>query len=109
MDIISPGYFRTLGLPLQHGRDFNERDTESAPPVAIVNEVMARRFWPGEDPMGKLLHPANAGSSPLEVVGVATDGRMQSFREDVRPCFYRPLTQTYMAEMTLIARTLGGP
>jgi putative ABC transport system permease protein len=77
--------------------------------VAIVNEVMARRFWPGEDPIGKLLHPANAGSPPREVVGVVTDGRMQSFREDVRPCFYRPLAQTYMAEMTLIARTPGGP
>jgi predicted permease len=108
-NVASPGYFRALGLPLSRGRDFNERDTESAPPVAIVNEVMARRFWPGQDPIGKLLHPANAGSPPREVVGVVTDGRMQSFREDVRPCFYRPLAQTYMAEMTLIARTPGGP
>lgn len=47
-NIVSPGYFRTLGLPLGRSRDFNERDTESAPPVTIVNEVMARLFWPGQ-------------------------------------------------------------
>ena len=108
-NIVSPDYFRTLGLPLEHGRDFNERDIESAPPVAMVNEVMARLFWPGQDPIGKLLHLADPALPPLEVVGVARDGRMQGFREDMRPCFYRPLAQSYVPEMTLIARTPGGP
>jgi predicted permease len=108
-NIASPGYFRTLGLPLVRGRDFDNRDTESAPRVAVVNEVMARRFWPREDPLGKLLHLAKPGSLPLEVVGVVRDGRMQNFREDPRPCFYRPLAQSYVPEMTLIARTPGGP
>lgn len=108
-NIVSPGYFRALGLPLQHGRDFNDRDTESAQPVAIVNQVMARLFWPGVDPIGKLLHPANPASPPVQVVGIARDGRMQSFRGDLPPCFYRPVTQIYVPEMTLIARTPGGP
>jgi putative ABC transport system permease protein len=70
---------------------------------------MARRFWPGEDPIGKLLRNANPQTRPLEVVGVVRDGRMRNFREDPRPCFYRPLTQSYVQEMTLIARTPGGP
>jgi predicted permease len=108
-NIASPGYFGTLGLPLVRGRDFNDRDTESAPPVAIVNEIMARRFWPGEDPIGKLLHNADPRTPPLEVVGVVRDGRMQSFRENMRPCFYRPIAQRYVPEMTLVARTPGGP
>ena len=108
-NIVSPGYFRTLGLPIESGRDFDDRDTASAPPVAVVNQVMARRFWPGQDPIGKLLRRANGGSPPLEVVGVVQDGRMLNFREDVRPCFYRPVTQSYLPEMTLIARTPGGP
>src|ERR1035438_7519507 len=108
-NIASPGYFRALGLPLVRGRDFDVRDTESASRVAIVNEVMARRFWPGEDPIGKLLRNANPQTPPLEVVGVVRDGRMQNFREDMRPCFYGPLTQSYVPDMTLIARTPGGP
>lgn len=108
-NIVSPGYFRALGLRLERGRDFNDRDAQSAPPVAIVNEVMARRFWPGGDPLGKLLDRANPKSPPLEVVGVVRDGRMQSFREDMRPCFYRPVAQSYVSEMTLVARAPGGP
>jgi predicted permease len=108
-NIASPGYFQAIGLPLDRGRDFNERDIETAPPVAIVNEVMARRFWPGADPIGKLLRNADPRTPPLQVVGVVRDGRMQNFRENMRPCFYRPLTQSYVPEMTLIARTPGGP
>jgi len=108
-NIVTPGYFRTLGLPLDRGRDFDARDTEDAPPVAIVDEVMARRFWPGEDPVGKLLRRADPQSPALQVIGVVTDGHMQTFREAVRPCFYRPLAQSYVPEMTLIARTPGGP
>ena len=110
-NIASPGYFRMMGLPLESGRDFDARDKENAPAVAIVNEVMARQFWPGENPVGKFLRRADrvSPSPPLRVIGVVRDGHMQSFREDLRPCFYRPLAQSYVPEMTLIARTPGGP
>lgn len=107
---VSPSYFQALGLPLVRGRDFNDRDTEGAPPVAIVNEAMARRFWPGiPDPTGKMLQLAKAGSAPLQIVGVVRDGRMTSFREEIRPCLYRPISQDYKPEMTLVTRTLGNP
>jgi predicted permease len=104
----SPGYFRALGLPIERGRDFNDRDSESAPPVAIVNELMARRFWPGQDPIGKLLRLATVGSQPFQVVGVVRDGRTGTFRQSLNPCFYRALAQSYQPEMTLIAQTPGG-
>jgi len=107
-NVASPDYFRTLGLPLVRGREFNSGDSENVQPVAIINEIMARRFWPREDPIGKLLHLERPGSPPLEIVGVVRDAHPGTFREPLRPCFYRPLSQKYMPEMTLIARTPGG-
>jgi len=110
-NIVSPDYFRTLGLPLEHGRDFQTNaNIESAPPVAMVNEVMARLFWPGQDPIGKLLHLADSRHCPpLEVVGVARDGRMQGFRRrHASVLLPAARTELRLPEMTLIGADARG-
>jgi len=110
-NVISPDYFATVGLPLLRGRPFTDRDRVGAPPVVIVNERLARRFWPREDPLGKRFRLAGRGSPgvEVEVVGVVRDGRFRNFREPIRPCFYLPLWQHWRGEMSLEVRSAGDP
>ncbi|HWB95429.1 MAG TPA: ABC transporter permease [Bryobacteraceae bacterium] len=105
---ISPGWFRTLGLPLGRGRDFTPADGPGSPRVAIINEAMARRFWPGQDPLGRQFG-VGTPPAPVTVVGIVRDGKMSSFREEIRPCFYLPVAQSYIPEMTLAIRTASAP
>jgi predicted permease len=103
-NVVSPGYFQTVGLPVLRGREFAERDAATAPPVAIVNELFAARFWPGEDPLGKqfaLTRP----SRMVTVVGVARNGKFRNYRDELRPGFYLPSDQSYFGEMSLEVRT----
>ena len=107
-NIVSDEYFRTVGLPLLRGRAFNRRDRERSAPVAIVNEQMARRFWPGENPIGKqirLTEPPRLA----EIVGVVRDGRFRGYRAAVNPCFYVPLAQSYSKVMSLEVRAAVQP
>ncbi len=77
ISIITPGYFRTLEIPLRRGRDFTERDNEDAQRVAIIDEALARRFWPayprGQDPIGQHLWVGGVNPNPAEIVGIAAD------------------------------------
>ncbi len=77
MSVITPGYFRTLDIPLRRGRDFTERDKEGAQRVAIIDEAMARRFWPayprGRDPIGQHIWVGGVNPNPAEIVGIAAD------------------------------------
>ena len=112
MSSVAPGYFETLRIPLQRGRSFNERDQAGAPGVAIVNETFARRFWPGQEPIGKRIQlgysPTGVNESPyLEVVGVAKDGKYVSLGEEPQPFFYLNLWQRDQSSPTLIVRTRG--
>jgi predicted permease len=103
-NVVSPGYFQTVGLPLLRGREFTGRDAGTATPVAIVNEIFAARFWPGEDALGKqfsLTRPPRL----VTVVGVARDGKFRGYRDKLRPGFYVPADQNYFGEMTLEVRT----
>lgn len=106
---VSPGYFRTLGISLVAGRDFQDSDRPGAAKVAVVNELLARRFWPGESPLGKRLR---VGSDPglYEVVGVAREGKYVSLTEEPRPFLYLPLLQRGAAfgETVLLARSDSG-
>jgi predicted permease len=93
VNTVSPGYFETLGVPILAGRDFAPRDRGGAPAVAIVNETLARRFWPGEDPIGKLLQVGGEDPKLVEVVGLARDGKYVQMTESPRPFAYFPMFQ----------------
>jgi len=105
-NVISPGYFQTTGLALLRGREFTDRDGADAQPACIVNEMLAARFWPGEDPLGKQFRLADP-SRTVTVVGVVRDGKFRGYRDTLRPGFYVPVAQQYRPEMTLEARTTG--
>lgn len=105
-NIAAPEYFQTIGIPLVRGRDFNNRDDASAPQRAIVNEQFARRFWPGQDPVGKTFRTTRP-SALVEVIGVVRDGKFRGFRADIQPCFYRPLYQQTIPDLTLEIRAAG--
>jgi predicted permease len=106
--VVSDGYFRTLGMPLR-GRDFSPADGASSPPVVIVNETLARQYWPGQDPIGKRLLLPAAGSEVRahEVVGVVPDGKYVSLTEEQHPYMYLPLGQNHRARVALHVRTAG--
>jgi putative ABC transport system permease protein len=109
---IGLDYFRTLGIPLIKGRDFTERDDEKAPAVIIVNEAFARKFFPGEDPIGKLIKPGiSAGDeeSPMrEIVGVVGNVRHMSLSAETDPEAYEPHAQLTF-DMAVLVRTETDP
>ncbi|MFW6201392.1 MAG: ADOP family duplicated permease [Gemmatimonadota bacterium] len=90
LEMVAANHFETLGQPVVRGRGFTEADREGTPPVAIVNETLARRVWPGEDPVGKRIR--SAGDDWQTVVGVAADARYRAL-EEVRPSVYLPWRQ----------------
>lgn len=111
MNVVDVDHFRTMQIPLVRGRDFTEQDQPGSPGVAIVNETMARRVWPGEDPVGKrirLWDPRGQGEL-LEVVGLVKDGRYyRSWRDRTRPFMFLPFLQQYRSSMALQIR-MNGP
>jgi predicted permease len=104
---VAPGYLRTMQIPLVAGREFSWSDTEKSQPVAIVSEEFVRRYWPGQDAIGKRLQVD--GESWVTVVGVAQDSNYDSLGERPRSFLYLPLTQDYYASVTIEARTYGSP
>ena len=108
-DVVSPDYFRTLQMGLMDGRPFGPQDREGAPFVAIVNQAMASRLWPGERAVGRRL--VQEGYEPprmLEIVGVARDGKYRSVGEAPRNFIYVPLAQQFMSDVTFYARRAPG-
>jgi predicted permease len=100
MNTVGPEYFRQMQIPLRGGRDFTDRDNESAPLVAIVNETMAARYWKG-DPVGSRF---SVGDEVLQVIGVAADSKIINVSEEPRPFYYRPVLQQYRPDMVLHVR-----
>ena len=110
-DVVSADYFRTLQMPIAQGRGFGAQDREGAPFVAIVNQTLASRVWPGADPIGRTLFQETSPggpSRPLLIVGVARDGKYRSVGESPRNFIYVPLTQQFMSEMTFYVRRASG-
>ena len=108
--IIGLNYFRTLGIGLLRGRDFEAHDTSAAAPVMIINETMSRRFWPNDDPIGRIVAlPSDPVAASRTVVGVVRDTRVNSPTEEGQAYFYLPYEQTRMSSMHLIAATVDDP
>ena len=118
--LVTPNFFSTMKTRMVRGRDLNDFDTESASWVAIVNETMARRFWPGEDPIGKRLTLAVvSGERPREIVGVVSDIPTRRDRAEPQPVIYASYLQQSPAyrgpianmfgQMTFLLRTSGDP
>ena len=108
-NVISPGHFKTLQIPMIAGRDFDDRDRKSAPRVAIINERMAEMLWPGENAVGKRIRIGANSPDAIEVVGVVKTGKYRALAEDPRPYFYSPMAQRSPSGMILIARTNADP
>lgn len=102
---VTSGYFDTLRMPIVAGRTFTETDNEKAPPVAIINQTMARQFWSSGNAIGKLFSIKGPTGPFIEVVGVAQDGKYKSIVEDPMPFFYLPLNQVYVDFRTVHVRT----
>ncbi|HEV8337699.1 MAG TPA: ABC transporter permease [Candidatus Polarisedimenticolia bacterium] len=102
---VSEGYFTAMGIPLRRGRLFTPRDDAQAPRVALINEAMARTFFPGEDPMGKHL---KYGES-REIVGIVGNVRHFAVAEEPKPEYYFPFSQEDLSEYTLVVRGSGDP
>jgi putative ABC transport system permease protein len=105
--VVTERYFRTMGIRLLRGREFDERDNESAPPVAIVNETMARRYWPNEDPIGARINLGQGNRA--EIIGVVSDVKSFGLEERTHPDIYRPYAQAPFRLIAFAVRAGGDP
>jgi predicted permease len=99
---VGEGYFATIGIPIVSGREFTRNDDENAPPVAIVNETMAAKYWPGKDPVGQRLKVKDKW---MEIVGVAKSAKYRTKLEQPTPFFYVPVRQNFLVQNGFIIRT----
>ncbi|HEX2223241.1 MAG TPA: FtsX-like permease family protein, partial [Thermoanaerobaculia bacterium] len=108
---VTPGWFQTLRTPLLVGRDFTLADDAGAPPVVIVNEVLARRHWPGESAVGRRLRAVIQTAEPVEyeIVGVVAASRERDLAGEPEPAIYAPYRQVPPRAMTVVLRTEGDP
>jgi putative ABC transport system permease protein len=106
--VITPNYFEVVGTPLRQGRVFTEQDKQTAPPVVIISEELARRYFPNGDAVGKRL-VFDEKEAPLEIVGVAADVKDEDLDEEPQMTIYRPFAQQPWWSATLVARTSSEP
>jgi predicted permease len=106
INVVDPGYFEALRIPVVAGRAFTERDRPGSAPVAVVNDVLARRYFDGRA-IGRTLR--DSGGTHLEIVGVVRSGTNRSLRQPPAPMVYYALAQSHSPRMTLVARTSGDP
>lgn len=105
----SPGYFQAMSTRLLRGRDFTEQDDEKSARVAIINEAFARRFFAGEDPIGKQFSLGRSEGAKIQVIGVVQDGKYAGLNEDPKPFVSRPLWQSDVGSTSVIVRTEDDP
>lgn len=110
--MVTPGYFSAVGTPLLRGREFTESDTTDSMPVTIINSTMARKFWPGQDALGKQVAPAGAVFPLATIVGITEDVKRLSLREVPPPEMFVPFTQKVwpsLLTMNVVIRTSQDP
>ncbi|MCA1577503.1 MAG: ABC transporter permease [Acidobacteria bacterium] len=108
------GYFRTMGIPLIKGREFDNRDQYGSPPVAIITEEFARQHFPGEDPVGRRINPGISTiegdqTTMREIVGVVGNVRNRGLNTPPMPAYYLPQTQVPFSQMVVVVKTTGDP
>jgi predicted permease len=106
---VESSYFETMRVPLLRGHAFTDSDDVTSPLVAVVNQTMARQFWPSTDPIGKRFSMQSLSGPFLTVVGVSQDGKYTTVNEDTQPYFYVPLKQNYVARQVLQIRSTVPP
>ncbi|MBI3982427.1 MAG: ABC transporter permease [Gemmatimonadetes bacterium] len=107
---VAPGYFEALRIPLLRGRAFDRTDRRGAPRVAVINQTMAERYWPGQDPVGRRIRLDTTASTPVfEIVGVAADGKYRDLREAPANNVYYAALQSFRPQMTLVVRGPAPP
>ena len=108
--VVSPEFFDTMGIPLVRGRGFDERDVApKAPPVTVINEAAARKYFPGEDPIGRRFGTAPEQTGFYEIVGVIRDTKYSSVRDEAPPTTYNPFARESQRAATFELRTTGDP
>ena len=105
--IVGSGFFEAAGVRILQGRNFNDSDTPETEGVAIVSETLANRFFPGEEAIGRVLHPTDA--EDIRIIGVASDAKVRTLAEANRPFIYQAYSQRYTADVTVVARTSTDP
>ncbi len=109
--VVSPDYFRAMGIELRQGRVFQPTDTADAPPVAVISESMARKYFPGENPVGMRVTGNPNGSGPYQtVIGVVKDVKNLEMADDFDPAIYRDYRQYFFAQFatTIVLRAQAG-
>jgi predicted permease len=105
-ETVSPGFFKSMNVPLVEGRDFDEREREGLTPESvIINETLARRLWPNESAVGKRMGLGRDLKNALQVIAVARDSKVRTLGESPRNLMYVSVDQTYHGGMTMIVRT----
>jgi putative ABC transport system permease protein len=107
--IVSSNYFDVMKIPLRSGRYFSEHDAKDSPHVAVINETLAHRYWPHEDPEGRFIEMPAFGVGRCEIVGVVADIRQMNLSDEPAPGIYIPYTQEPMPWQTLVVRTKNDP
>jgi putative ABC transport system permease protein len=107
---VSPDYFQAIGIPLRQGRVFTDQDRDKSVPVVIISEAMARRFWPGENPVGKRLTPSfHSEAGAREIVGVVGDVKTSGLDVDASAMMYLPYKQAPLPFLSFVVRTSSNP
>jgi predicted permease len=104
--LVGPRHFETMRIPMREGREFLRSDTKDSPPAVIVNETMARRYWPNGGALGGHVR---FGQRPAEVIGIAADARYNALNEGPLPQIYLPLEQNNISTVALLVRVNGDP
>jgi putative ABC transport system permease protein len=109
---VTGDYFRTMGIPLVAGRGFTDKEDLQTTPIVVINETMARRFWPGEDPLGKRIRFGGPNDPAYTIVGIAGDVKHKGLADDEIAAIYQPFTQKrfeWLRWMTIVIRTRVTP